>query len=92
MAKYEYITNFVTGLRREYILVSKRNESKYIALPGLDDLKGIRGNIRKALTKFNIEGCTHYTIQDLQLDHSAQYCYTVYRGYKEVDNNDQSKT
>lgn len=83
MTKYTYITNFVTGLRREYILVSKRNESKFIALPGLDDLKGIRGNIRKALTKFNMERCTHYTIQDLQLANSSQYCYTVYRGYKE---------
>lgn len=91
MTKYTYITDFVTGLRRDYITISKRNESEYMALPGLEQLKGIRGNIRKALTKFNTAGCSHYTIQDLQVANSSLYSFTIYRGYKEV-NNEQSKT
>ena len=72
---------FVTGLRRGYICVANRKEGEYIALP--ESLKGLRGNLRKALEKFAKQGCTHYTIQDLQLAHNSQYCYTVYRGYKE---------
>ena len=72
---------FVTGLRRGYIRVADRKESDYIAIPAT--LKGIRGNLRGALEKFANQGCTHYTVEQRQLDHSTQYCFTVYRGYKE---------
>lgn len=81
MTNYTYITDYLTGLRRGYIRVENRKESDYIAIP--ESLKGIRGNLRWALEKFIAQGCTHYTTQDLQLAHSAQYCYTLYRGYKE---------
>lgn len=82
MTNYTYITDYLTGLRRGYIRVADRTESEKIAIP--ESLKGIRGNLRWALEKFIAQGCTHYTTQDLQLAHSAQYCYTVYLGYKEV--------
>lgn len=82
MTNYTYITYFETGLRRGYIRVTDRNESDYIAIPAT--LKGIRGNLRCALKKFIAQSCTHYTIQDLQLAHSTQYCYTVYCGSKEA--------
>lgn len=80
MANYTYITDFETGLRRGYICVADRKEGEYIALP--ETLKGLRGNLRKALEKFAKQGCTHYTMQDYQ-SNSTQYCFTVYRGYKE---------
>lgn len=72
---------FMTGLRRGYICVDNRKESDYIAIPAT--LKGIRGNLRWALQKFIAQGCTHYTIQNLQFKDTTQYCFTVYRGYKE---------
>lgn len=73
---------FVTGLRHGYIRVADRKEGDYIAIPAT--LKGIRGNLRWALQKFIAQGCTHYTIQNLQFENSTQYCFTVYRGYKEA--------
>ena len=73
---------FVTGLRRGYIRVADRKMSDYIAIPAT--LKGIRGNLRFALEHFIANGCTHYTIQNLQYKNSTQYCFTVYRGYKEA--------
>lgn len=82
MTNYTCITNHITGLRRGYISVKNRKESDYIAIPAT--LKGIRGNLRCALEKFIAQGCTHYTTQDIQLAHSSQYCFTVYSGYKEV--------
>lgn len=72
---------FVTGLRRGYIRVADRVESDFIAIPST--LKGMRGNIRWALEKFSALDCTHYTVQNYQSD-SVQYCFTVYRGYKEA--------
>lgn len=81
MTNYTYITDFETGLRRGYIRVADRKVSDYIAIP--DTLKGIRGNLRGALKKFIAQGCTHYTIQDLQYKNSTQYCFTIYSGYKE---------
>ena len=76
----KYITNHITGLRRGYIRVENRKESDYIAIPATID--GIRGNLRFALKKFIVQGCTHYTIQNLQYKNSTQYCFTVYNGYK----------
>lgn len=73
---------FVTGLRRGYIRVADRTESDFIAIPAT--LKGIRGNLRWALEKFIAVGCTHYTVEDRQYPDSSHYCFTVYRGYKEV--------
>lgn len=89
MTNYTYITDFETGLRNGYIRVADRKEGDYIAHP--ESLKGIRGNARKAMELFKRKGCTHYTTQDYQMSNSTQYCFTVYRGYKEV-NNEQSKT
>ena len=73
---------FVTGLRRGYIRISDRKEGDFIAIP--ESLKGIRGNLRWALEKFRQQGCTHYTVEDRQYPNSTSYCFTVYRGYKEV--------
>ena len=84
MKKYlveEAPETFVTGLRRGYILVSERKESKRTPIP--EDLRGIRGNRRKALEKFKEAGCTLYSYQDLQFPGSTRYCYTIYRGYKD---------
>lgn len=73
---------FVTGLRRGYIRVADRTESDFIAIPAT--LKGIRGNLRRALEQFIAVGCTHYTVEDRQYQDSTSYCFTVYRGYKET--------
>lgn len=80
MTKYTCITVYITGLRSGYIRISDRKESDFIAIPAT--LKGIRGNLRWALEKIIAQGCTHYTTQDYQTD-STQYCFTIYRGYKE---------
>ena len=76
------ITSFETGLRRGSNNFTDRKESNYIAIPAT--LDGIRGNLRFALKKFIAQGCTHYTIQNLQYKNSTKYCFTVYNGYKEV--------
>lgn len=81
MTNYTYITDFETGLRRGYIRVADRMESEKIAIP--KSLKGIRGNLRCALEKFIAQGCTHYTVQNLQCINSTQYCFAIYTGYKE---------
>lgn len=89
MTSYGIITVYATGLKRGYIRIADRTESDKIALP--ESLKGIRGNARKALELFKRKGCTHYTVEQSQLINSTQYCFTVYRGYKEL-NHEQSKT
>lgn len=81
MTNYTYITKYLTGLRRGYIRVADRTESEKTAIP--ESLKGIRGNLRAALEDFAQQGCTHYTVEQRQLKTSTQYCYTLYRGYKE---------
>ena len=75
------ITSYETGLRRGYIRVADRKVSDYIAIPAT--LDGIRGNLRFALKKFIAQGCTYYTVQNLQYKNSTKYCFTVYNGYKE---------
>ena len=80
MTKYTIITAFVTGLRRGYIRVKERGERDYIAIPAT--LRGKRGNLHAALEKFVQQGCTHYTVEQHQLEDSTKYCFTIYRGYK----------
>lgn len=83
----QYIADYVTGSRRGYIRVADRDtESGLKPIP--TDVTGLRGNYRKAMVYLNLKGATCYTISHCQgvpdKGYSNQYCYTVYRGYKEV--------
>lgn len=80
---------YTTGSRRGYIPVSVRGEESSL-IPVPESLKGLRGNERKAMAWFHERGCTHYTMSAEQgcpskgCYKTKQFCYTIYRGYKEV--------
>lgn len=76
---------FVTGSRRGYVRVAERGkETPLMVIP--TSLKGLRGNMRKALEYFQSKGATHYTIASYpgvpSKGYSNQYCFDVYRAYK----------
>lgn len=91
------VATYTTGSRYDYVRVSKQGvESEPMPIPST--LKGLRGNIRKALEYFRRRGCTHYTVADDQgvpcasdglYHYSTSYCYSIYTGYTEEGaNND----
>lgn len=80
--KMKYVGNYTTGLRRGYIPVADRCESEYKPVP--ETVNGLRGNARWAMQAAQRVGATHYTTENGQQYNSTQYCYTVYRFYKEV--------
>lgn len=83
------VITYTTGSRWGYVHVADQGvESDFIPIPAT--LRGIRGNLRKALEAFRRHGCTHYTVANDQgvpcasdglYHYSTSYCYTVYTGY-----------
>ena len=79
-----FVCNYTTGSRRGYTPVARRGvESEMKTVPG--NLNGLRGNERKAMQRFIVNGATHYTTKSYQgvpgKGYSNQYHYTVYTGY-----------
>jgi hypothetical protein len=80
------LTTFTTGSRRGYICVDMQGvESDVKKIP--ESLKGLRGNMLRALRALRQAGATYYTTANYQGVPSAGYaystlfCYTTYTGY-----------
>ncbi len=80
------ISKYTTGSYRGYVPAARRGrESEMKPVPRA--LDGLRGNERKAMERFIIDGATHYTTSSYQgvpgRGYSNQYAYTVYTGYSD---------
>ncbi len=81
---YVHVAVYETGSHYGYVPVAKRGvESDFIPVPAT--LKGLRGNMRKAMAFLQSHGATHYTKASCQgvpgKGYSTQYCYDIYTGY-----------